>query len=446
MDHSWEQRLGFLSRIHWEKTVIWALFLFFIYVVSGFFGLVFITFILCYIFHHLSRWVIAKLFGGSTRTGVRILVVTVLYLLLTGGITSLLIFMGPGVYDNAAGMVAKVQRLEDQQRIERNVIHLLEVTLDEDKREGTALVVKEVLAMPEEEAEQARARLEAFLESKGFDPGGRRTAAALDSIMEKVAEYRRTRGLKNIITSWICHTFKVERTAEMDRLVNEVEGYAMEHLPAMVNALNSFLGSLFHGMLNMILAVIFSFIILLDLPRIGRRVDMLSQSRIHRFYEEIRPTMIGFATVIGKAFQAQTVIAFLNTAFTFVGMQILGMDHAIVLSIIVFACSFVPVAGVFISTTPMVLVALQVEGGGVSLGLQVIGLVTIIHMLEAYVFNPRIMGEFLHMHPIFVLLILVVAEHFFHIWGLLLGVPVVYYVFTQVLNNREDRPRTVEGS
>jgi predicted PurR-regulated permease PerM len=39
----------------------------------------------------------------------------------------------------------------------------------------------------------------------------------------------------------------------------------------------------------------------------------------------------------------------------------------------------------------------------------------------------------LHLHPVLVLTILAVCEHFFGVWGLLLGVPVVVYVIRFVI-------------
>lgn len=43
------------------------------------------------------------------------------------------------------------------------------------------------------------------------------------------------------------------------------------------------------------------------------------------------------------------------------------------------------------------------------------------------VLSPRIVGRFLHLHPVLVLAVLVLGEHLFGIWGLLLGVPVAVY-------------------
>jgi predicted PurR-regulated permease PerM len=100
------------------------------------------------------------------------------------------------------------------------------------------------------------------------------------------------------------------------------------------------------------------------------------------------------------------------------------------LSLVVFVCSFIPVLGVFISTTPIVLVALN--AGGADKALAVVGLVIAVHAVEAYVLNPWIYGRHLNLNPVLVLIVLLVGYHLFGVWGMVLGVPVALYLLHDV--------------
>jgi predicted PurR-regulated permease PerM len=51
-----------------------------------------------------------------------------------------------------------------------------------------------------------------------------------------------------------------------------------------------------------------------------------------------------------------------NTVLTAIGLVVLGIPHAFVLSGIVFVCSFIPVLGVIISTVPIALSAVRAGG------------------------------------------------------------------------------------
>jgi predicted PurR-regulated permease PerM len=198
-------------------------------------------------------------------------------------------------------------------------------------------------------------------------------------------------------------------------------------LPGMTKRIGRFFQDFLRWLLHFFLALLFSLIILLDLPKLREQVRTLEHSRVGEFYREIAPSLQSFGAILGKAFQAQAMIAVTNTVLTLAGILILGIPHPFLLSGIVFVCSFIPVLGVIISTIPIALFAVPVGGG--MLVLYVVLWVAGVHAVEAYLLNPKIVGEFMRMHPVVVLVILVVAEHLFGLWGLLLGVPVCFYLY-----------------
>ncbi len=173
---------------------------------------------------------------------------------------------------------------------------------------------------------------------------------------------------------------------------------------------------------TLLFSLLFSFLIVLDLPRLREEVEAIRASRIGWLYEEVRGTVVEFGAILGRTIESQAVIAMANTILTYLGLTILGIPSKFLLSTIVFLCSFIPVLGVFISTTPIGLVALTT--GGFVLVLECVAMVTLVHMVEAYVLNPRITGSFVRLNPVFVLAVLFIGEHLFGIWGLILGVPV----------------------
>lgn len=213
----------------------------------------------------------------------------------------------------------------------------------------------------------------------------------------------------------------------LDRYVDE------EMLPRYLDSARSRVGPVlthsaklaFAMVSTVLLSLLFSFLIVLDISRLTTEIRRLEHSRLHDFYQESAKPVVRFAAVIARSFRAQALIAMTNTILTLVGFFILGLPSKALLTIIVFFCSFIPVLGVFISTTPAVLVAINASGYGTA-GL-VIVLVTIVHLIEAYVLNPFIYGRHLKLNPVLVLIILFVGHHFFGLWGMLLGVPVAYY-------------------
>jgi predicted PurR-regulated permease PerM len=187
---------------------------------------------------------------------------------------------------------------------------------------------------------------------------------------------------------------------------------------------------LYRATATTLLALLFSYLILVDLNRIKSGIGRLRTSRVGDFYAEAAPPIARFGILLGRAVEAQAAIAVVNTVLTLIGLLLLDIPLVAMLSVIVFVCSFVPVLGVLISTTPIVLVALNTGGPGLSLA--AIGLVIVIHAIEAYVLNPLIYGRHLKLNPVLTLIILYVGYHAFGFWGMLLGVPVARYFIHDV--------------
>jgi predicted PurR-regulated permease PerM len=210
----------------------------------------------------------------------------------------------------------------------------------------------------------------------------------------------------------------------VNALMTEQFQRVRDYAPAVINML-------YHGTATMLLALLFSFLILIDLARIKRGIAQLKSSRIGDFYDEAAQPIVRFGILVGRAIEAQALIACVNTVLTLIGLLLLDIPLVAMLSVIVFVCSFIPVLGVFISTTPIVLVALNT--GGPPLSLAAIGMVVIIHAFEAYLLNPMIYGRHLRLNPVLTLIILYVGYHIFGLWGMLLGVPVARYFIHDVL-------------
>ncbi|MCS6961096.1 MAG: AI-2E family transporter [Deltaproteobacteria bacterium] len=189
------------------------------------------------------------------------------------------------------------------------------------------------------------------------------------------------------------------------------------------------------------LSLLFSFLIVLDIPALREGIKSLENSKLKSVYHEAAPTIGKFSQVLGRALEAQLVIAIVNTILTGLGLWFLGLWREITfLLVIVFFCSFIPVAGVFISSTPICLIALQ-EGGFYLVFLTIL-LITIVHIIEAYILNPRIYGHHLRMNPVLVLIILTIGGKLFGIWGLILGVPVANYIFQYAIRDNAEEQQT----
>jgi len=206
----------------------------------------------------------------------------------------------------------------------------------------------------------------------------------------------------------------------------------------MVEGMRFLLTRILQAIWVLFLSLLFSFLILWDTAALQNELSSLQKTRLAPFYNETKETVVTFARVLGHVFQAQILIALLNTMLTLVGLALLRLPDVMFLSIIVFFASFVPVLGVIISSIPIALLAFNIAGFRLLIG--VIAMILVIHFIEAYILNPRIYGARMKINPVLVLVILLVGHHFFHVWGVLLGVPVYYYLSRYAILRPADRP------
>ncbi|OQY43171.1 MAG: hypothetical protein B6240_13080 [Desulfobacteraceae bacterium 4572_87] len=224
-----------------------------------------------------------------------------------------------------------------------------------------------------------------------------------------------------------------EYQAVLNKLIEKLKDWIVESSPEIFKQIPLIVLFLVKGISDLLISILFSFIIVLQLPSLQTGFFRLQNSRVSRFYEEIVPDIIGFGKSLGRAFQAQALIASCNTFLTFLGLIFFDVPSPIFLSLIVFICSFIPVLGLFLSSLPICILGLQ--SGGFFLVLKLIIFIIGIHLTEAYLLNPKIMGAVMKVHFLAVLIILLVAGKLFGFWGLLLGIPTFQYVYDEIIMN-----------
>ena len=118
--------------------------------------------------------------------------------------------------------------------------------------------------------------------------------------------------------------------------------------------------------------------------------------------------------------RGQLTICIINGSLTFVGLTLLRVPFAYALALLATVFSFIPIFGTLLSSVPVVLVAL---GGGWHVGLGMLAWLVGIHNLEAYVLNPKVMGDASRLHPLLIVFALMAGEHYFGLIGAVFAVP-----------------------
>jgi predicted PurR-regulated permease PerM len=385
-----ERWFGFLSQIPWKRLLFWAGFVGILALLHDVFDIVFLTFVLSYIFGNACTF-IGRLFDPDESPTLHHARVIGFYGLVAGLAAVAISITYPHFLDEGKTMVKRVGDVcmwvpaeEEGSALPRESAPGAPTTSVEGPlfaSEGQTLG-----KWPKERVEKLLWRL---LGQEEFDR------------FRESPVYTATLG----ITQNLLNAVMPQLTLRIGRVVEDFLRYVIIFF----------------------LALVLSLMLSLEQPRWRGIFAGLEETRAGPFYLEIKPSVLAFVHILGKAFAAQALLAVVNTVLIALGLAILGVPNTFVLCGIVFVCSFIPVLGVIISIVPIALSALK--GGGGLLVLYTLLWIAGVQILKAYFIVPRLVGGFLRVHPLVALPILLAAENLFGLWGLILGVPVSYYLY-----------------
>ncbi|MEH6993003.1 AI-2E family transporter [Neobacillus drentensis] len=189
--------------------------------------------------------------------------------------------------------------------------------------------------------------------------------------------------------------------------------------------------------LQILIALLMSLFFLLEKPRLIEFTKKFKTSKVASIYAEIEFFSGKFVGTFGKVIEAQLIIAVVNCVLTTIALWIFGFPQLGGLSIMIFFLGLIPVAGVIISLIPLVIIGYSI--GGIMTVLYVFIAIMIIHAIEAYILNPNLMSSKTNLPVFYTFLVLIFSEHFFGVWGLIIGIPVFVFILDvlEVTDNKK---------
>jgi predicted PurR-regulated permease PerM len=172
------------------------------------------------------------------------------------------------------------------------------------------------------------------------------------------------------------------------------------------------------------LTPILTFYLLRDWSGIVRGLSGLvpptRQGRVLGFFREYDRLLSGYL-------RGQFLAAAIVGVLTWLGFWVLGFPYSLLLGVVAGVFNVIPYMGLVASLIPALVIALF--SGSILLSLGKIALVfAVVQVLDGSVIGPKIVGEAVGLHPVWVILALAVAGSFFGFVGLLIAVPLAVLV------------------
>ena len=266
----------------------------------------------------------------------------------------------------------------------------------------------------------------------------------MDSLMNKLPD----------LLSWLDSETKATVMGALTRLLTPLQAQ-LNDLPGMMEEIlkggdfTAFISSTVNvvsTVISFLIGIIISFYMLStkeDISAGGKKfcLAVLNEGTAERFIANMQRVNVIFQNfVLGKLLDAIVL-----GVMCFVGMAILRIPYALVISVVIGITNMIPYVGPFIGTVPAVFIVLLVDP---MKALWLLIYILVIQQIDNYLICPRLLGDPTGLTPLQVLFAIAIGAYFGGAFGMFLGVPVVASVklFVSESVNRRFREKYPHGS
>lgn len=170
---------------------------------------------------------------------------------------------------------------------------------------------------------------------------------------------------------------------------------------------------------ELLLIPVFAFYFLTDWPNLLRRIDHVIPPRRRRNIREVAREIDG---VVAGWVRGQAIVTTILALLYAIGFTIIGMPLSLPVGLVVGALTVIPFVGTFVGAVIAVLVTLA-AGGSVEMLGGVAAVIVALHVLEAGVLTPKIVGHRVGLSESGALLAVVAGGKLLGFVGVVLAVP-----------------------
>lgn len=235
------------------------------------------------------------------------------------------------------------------------------------------------------------------------------------------------------VTDWVYDTFSVDLTDT--KAIEEFAGKLFlgenASLISTSHLLNIALNSIWdflYGLYNAIIAIIVSVYIIGTKDKLLRQTKKLTLAYVpKKFHNFIRDVKNETYNICGKFIIGKIIDSAIIGVLCFIGLKIIGIDYAVLISVVVGITNVIPFFGPFIGAIPCALLLLLVDPWDC---LWFVIFIFGLQQLDGNLIGPKILGDSIGISGIWVLVGVTIGGGLFGFAGMVFGVPVCAVIYT----------------
>lgn len=201
-----------------------------------------------------------------------------------------------------------------------------------------------------------------------------------------------------------------------------------QSIPALTSGVFSAGGALFGGILSFVLLIVISFYLSVQEHGIENFLRIITPLEHEAYMLDLWKRS---QRKIGRWLQGQILLGVLVGVVVFLGLTILNVKYALLLSILSMIFEVIPVFGPIMAAIPAIAIAFIQNP---SLGLMVLGLYVIVQQFENHLIYPLVVRKTIGVPPLLVVISLIVGGTLGGFYGIVLAVPAAA-VLVEFLND-----------
>ena len=177
--------------------------------------------------------------------------------------------------------------------------------------------------------------------------------------------------------------------------------------------------NIFSGGLNVVLGLMIGFYLLFDFEKVRELIESLIPYHWKDGYFELTHRI---NTSLRGYVQGVLIVMFLVFLTQCVGLTLAGLEAPIIFALFCALTDIIPYFGPYIGAIPAIIVGFTISPfTGICVCISII----IVQLLENNFYQPLIMGHTMKLHPVTIMLGLLVFQHFFGIFGMVIATPCI---------------------
>jgi predicted PurR-regulated permease PerM len=174
----------------------------------------------------------------------------------------------------------------------------------------------------------------------------------------------------------------------------------------------------FHLILVLILAPIFAFYLLVDLPHLRRVAEGLVPESVR---EEVMVVARRVNAAVGGFFRGQLMVAFIVGLLASTGLALIRLPFWLIIGMVAGVFNMIPLVGPYIGAVPALVIALTTREPITAVW--VVAVMVGVQQVDNHFISPLVMHRAVKLHPVLVMLALLLGGTLAGFFGLLVAVP-----------------------